>query len=521
MEKTFFSGALCAALLFVGSLAFSAPGLINYSGRLTDNVGAAVTSPVTAKFTFWDAQSGGNQLGGSYEYIQGVTPNADGLYSISIGDAAGVGGAVPAEIFDADKVWLNVNIAGEDLAPRARISSVGYALRADAANGLVGSAHVTATATGTPAENGAALLAAYAKAKTLTPNGQPRSATNRVTVLVAPGQYDLGAGQLTMDAEFIDVAGISTLRENQNIFGWTSGAGTGVLRQTANDVRIENLLIDCRNTTAPAPISSVDFDFLVPAAYFPDDGTTNTVVRNVAFQANNYNTFSMRMQTVYNGHYEDCVAGKDAFGGSWGTASGTFVRCTAGNYAFGGHWGIANGTFEDCTGGDSSFGGMRGWASGTFRRCTGGDYAFGGWEGDAYGVFEYCTGEDYSFGADGGFASGTFIGCVGGDFSFGSVAGVAEGYFYFCRGGEESFGSLFGIASGMFEYCTGESYSFGSEGGIVNGVFTHCVGGWRSFGYLGETDGGWFKHCDGGSESFRPGSGTVFLYCTRGGGVYP
>jgi hypothetical protein len=92
--------------------------------------------------------------------------------------------------------------------------------------------------TGTAVANGNALKAAYTTAKSMTPYGSAKSATNRVTISVAPGTYDLGAsgGQagLTMDTQYIDLVGVGT-RENVRI----TSAGRTIV-QTANDVEIAN-----------------------------------------------------------------------------------------------------------------------------------------------------------------------------------------------------------------------------------------------------------------------------------------
>ena len=64
-----------------------------------------------------------------------VTPDADGIYSTLIGDESG--DQVSASVFENDAVWLNVNVAGEDLTPRTRITSVGASLYAETA-GTVG-----------------------------------------------------------------------------------------------------------------------------------------------------------------------------------------------------------------------------------------------------------------------------------------------------------------------------------------------------------------------------------------------
>jgi len=110
----------------------SAPGLISYQGRLTDNEGKPVTTAVDVTFTFWDAETGGTQLGSGFTDTDTVTPDPGGVYSTMIGDDPG--NLIPASIFTGDSVWLNVNVGGEDLSPRKRITSVGYAMQSGGAS---------------------------------------------------------------------------------------------------------------------------------------------------------------------------------------------------------------------------------------------------------------------------------------------------------------------------------------------------------------------------------------------------
>ena len=77
-------------------------------------------------FTLWSAESEGIQLGGGFTDVDMVTPDADGIYSTLIGDDAG--DQVSASVFENDSVWLNVNVAGEDLSPRTRITPNGASL---------------------------------------------------------------------------------------------------------------------------------------------------------------------------------------------------------------------------------------------------------------------------------------------------------------------------------------------------------------------------------------------------------
>jgi hypothetical protein len=455
----------------MSTLAFGLPGLVNYKGLLTDPSGGPVAGPVDVTFTLWDAETGGNQLGAGFSDTDSVTPNADGIYDTLIGDDGGP--MIPGAVFKNDSVWMNVNVDGEDLVPRTRLTPIGATLHAgdaDTVDGLEGadleesaeiaanavaiaaeenraqaaeltnatdiaaidtsgiitnasniaaldaiafkvtaSAYIVVETTGNAVTNGTNLITAYATAKALTPHSQALGVDNSAVVLVPPGKYDLGTGQLEMDAEFVDVAGLSSLRENQHIYGTSNGYGTGVLRQTADDVKIENLFIELGPTGV-----GINGDDQDPAAYFPDTAMTNTVVRNCIFKGDEISGRSMRWTIDYAGQYEDCTGGYYSFGRS-GDASGTFTNCKGGNWSFG-YGGAASGTFTNCTGGDLSFG-VVGTASGTFINCTGGNDSFG----------------------RSGYATGIFTNCTGGVRSFGWVGNASGGKFYFCSGGTNSF----------------------------------------------------------------------------------
>ncbi len=223
----------------------------------------------------------------------------------------------------------------------------------------------------TDVQNGAALLAAYTQAKGLTPG-----AANRIAVIVPPGRYDLGTGAVTLDTAYIDLVGLTTDREAQCIYGTSNGAGTGVLMQTADNVVIANLTIECTRSSG-----SLSQDATGPAAYFPNTNLPHTTVRNCLFTATEY-AWSMRISIEYAGTYEDCTGGRRSFGGAGagGTASGTFTNCTGGGGSFGGGGGTAGGTFTRCTGGNQSFGSFGTAVGGRFYYCNGdGSHS---WNGD-------------------------------------------------------------------------------------------------------------------------------------------
>ena len=434
MARNFLACLMTAAVcLFAANSQAQTPAgtAFTYQGRLNMS-GAPASGTHDFEFRLYDAPTGGNQIGAT-DGISGVDVDG-GLFSVSLDFGAGA--------FGGDARWLEIAVreSGESgfttLSPRTEVTPAPQAVYAQEATtadsattasialALSGTAYVMVKTTDSAVMNGQALLAAYEEAKALAPNGQPLSATNRAVLLVPPGQYDLTTKSLTLETEFVDLVGLATARENQYIFGDTDGLGTGVLAQTADDVRIENLTVVCTRNSGDRPIT-VDG----PAAYFPDTGKAKTVVKNCAFMATNDDNFawSTRVSIEYAGSYTDCTGGVSAFGGR-GTASGTFINCTGGKHAFGGDYGgTATGTFTNCIGGDNAFAGyLYGTASGTFTNCTGGDYTFGSY-GTASGTFTNCTGGDAAFGGLAEATGGRFRYCVGGVISFGR--GAAETWY--------------------------------------------------------------------------------------------
>jgi hypothetical protein len=366
---------------------------------------------------------------------------------------------------------------------------------ADILNKLNSANYVTVKVTDNAITNGNNLLAAYALAKTVTPNAIALSTSNRLAVILPAATYDLGTQSLILDTQYIDIVGSTSDRSKHYITSNLGAANRGTVQQTANDVKLYNLTIENSNTTYSPAYSSTD-----PAAYFPSTNLNLTYVENVLFTSNSTNVWSMRMVIEYSGTFIDCIGGINSFSGGLGTASGTFTNCTGGLESFG-SYGTANGNFINCTGGIGSFGGSGGAASGTFKDCTGGDYSFGGEPGgSANGNFTNCTGGINSFGGTVN-AGGTFTNCTGGIGSFGGSGGAASGTFKDCTGGIGSFGGNGGTASGTFTNCSGGDYSFG--GAISStAVLTNCTGGDYSFASGGAINGT-LTNCTGGIGSFN------------------
>ena len=243
--------------------------------------------------------------------------------------------------------------------------------------GLAGSSYVYVAANGTDVENAAELQAAYDLATWRSP-----SATNRITVIAAPGYYNFGTGRLEMNIQYIDLV---SLDGNRSIIfnSWAPNPNQGTIFITANDVFVKG--VDTRSK--PFSIES------------------------------NLNLLKV----------ENCIGGFQSFSPFGGAVSGTFTNCQGGGSSFG-YNAIASGTFTNCVAGDLSFGSgfSGGTASGTFTNCVSGDLSFG-YNGTASGTFTDCIAGDLSF-AKTGTLSGKLYYCrlTAGTFATVSGAGVTR-----------------------------------------------------------------------------------------------
>jgi hypothetical protein len=253
--------------------------------------------------------------------------------------------------------------------------------------------------------NGQNLVEAYNYAKTLTPNGAALSATNRVSVIIQPGNYTLAA-TLTVDTQFVDLIGLGAIKLRRGAVPAVIIGGNS-LSITANDVDIKGI--------------SVGSQTFAIANNLPLQVIEDCVGGN-----NSFNT------TTLAGTFINCKGGSNSFAGSSGgsnTASGTFINCEGGSNSFGAGFSgnVCSGIFVNCTVGNNQGFSTSGTASGTFTDCEGGGNAFGGTP------FPAST------------ASGTFTNCIGGSNAFGGgSSGTATGSFYQCR-----------LTSGTFKTVTG------------------------------------------------------------------
>lgn len=131
---------LTLALILPATALPQAPGFLAYQGRLTTSDGSAPPSPMNVVFRIFDAEAGGNERWSEAQSLA----LTNGHYSTYLGQATppGCSGSsctgMPATIFDGKDYWLELSINGSALAPRQRIASVPYALRANSAVSVTG-----------------------------------------------------------------------------------------------------------------------------------------------------------------------------------------------------------------------------------------------------------------------------------------------------------------------------------------------------------------------------------------------
>jgi hypothetical protein len=220
--------------------------------------------------------------------------------------------------------------------------------------------YITVKVTDNFVENGKNLMLAYQEAENLNPGGSAKSSTNRVSVIIPPGNYNLGSLLFSIHANYVDVVTLESGQKEPSVL-ISSTVGVTV---SASDCKIIGIKSDI-------------FEI----------GVSNP-----------------------NQYFENCEGGLSAFGGDGATASGTFINCVGGNNSFGGDGGIASGNFINCIGGILSFGGA-GFATGYFKDCEGGNNSFGK-NGTASGKFINCKAPSFQLLTAPASGKALYINCI-------------------------------------------------------------------------------------------------------------
>ena len=331
-----------------------------------------------------------------------VSENGVFLLSWVLGDSSGV--SLPAN---------SVSRIGSQLVFGDNLKEGGHA-----STGFYSTSTIEVRPTGSPSQNGDALVAAYDAAKLLTPSGSALSVNNRASLIIYPGEYNLSS-DLAINTDHIDILTAAHMSNNLRTPVFISGS-----------------------------------DVIFTASNLIVNGMTFSATSRPLIEGDLPNQLFIGCVGVPTGSFGSATSG--------GIVSGTFVDCrvSSSGFALGG---TASGTFIDCSSGSGGFG--------SYGYST---------SGEASGEFLRCTSGQASFGA-GGTASGRFVDCVGTSLCFGgadagfSVYGTASGEFIRCEATSFSFG-YFGAATGIFRDCLAENTAWGADAPSPNisGKFYRC-----------------------------------------------
>ncbi len=130
LEKLFLVAVVLFSLWSLGYQSSSAfagvPHLINYQGKLTDTGGVPLEGSYGLTFRIYDAETGGNLL---WEETQNGVVVQKGVFSVLLGSVNNLG-------LTFDKAYfLEIKVGSEVMSPRQRITSAGYAIRAESLDG--------------------------------------------------------------------------------------------------------------------------------------------------------------------------------------------------------------------------------------------------------------------------------------------------------------------------------------------------------------------------------------------------
>jgi len=115
---------MVAAVLCLCAFAFPAgvPQMINYQGRLTDQLGNPLDGNYDLTFRLFDAATSGNI---KWQETHGSVPVSEGIFSLMLGSL----NPIDSLSFEGE-YWLEIVVNGETLSNRHKIASVGYAYHA-------------------------------------------------------------------------------------------------------------------------------------------------------------------------------------------------------------------------------------------------------------------------------------------------------------------------------------------------------------------------------------------------------
>ncbi len=128
-KKISFAVLVLLSLVAMAIFAQSVPGLINYQGRLLDDAGQPLNGDtLDLHFTMLDGDTPGSGLLWGETHTNVVVEN--GLYGVILGSI----NPIPASALSGSTVFMEIEVEGQILLPRQRLTSVAYSIN----SGMVG-----------------------------------------------------------------------------------------------------------------------------------------------------------------------------------------------------------------------------------------------------------------------------------------------------------------------------------------------------------------------------------------------
>ena len=395
---------------------------------------------------------------------------------------------------------------------------VSFINKLEAREQLNGPNYFTVLGDKNPIDNGQILAVKLGVAKNASPNGQAKSATNRMTIIVAPGTYTLPSfyNYLEMNTPFVDLV---SLTGKADVFLTTQNGNTAILVDSS-DISIKGFNLGTQNIKISNSYSDNYFENIIGGDYNFSSGTFGGEVagnfKNCKGGAYSFGDSSNQEYLLKSG-LENCQAEFGSFG--YQLAASELKNCLAGAQSFG-FFSIAESILNDCKSGMESFGCEKGIFVSTLTNCTADGVSFGRTNGQPTTIetsqLNNCKAGDNSFSVKNSDDS-SFINCVGGDESFG--ANIANSIYKNCKGGNNSFGAGLQswpdlIAGGKFYNCEAGIQSFGTNESTGN--FYYCKAGNDSF--LGNAFRGRFTGNAYFTTGMNPSYSTpsILAYCLDG-----
>ncbi len=119
-------------VFLLSTLMADIPATMEYQGRLTDVSGIGITDTLNMVFEIYTVETAGVPIWGEDHMGADAVIVHKGLFNVTLGES------VPLNIPFDETYWLQINIGGDVLTPRQRLSSEAYAFRARVADSVVG-----------------------------------------------------------------------------------------------------------------------------------------------------------------------------------------------------------------------------------------------------------------------------------------------------------------------------------------------------------------------------------------------